>query len=231
MAGRQAELASGRAVGAQLVGHELVRSVAQLLQQLAHEFQGRRRVAPRLDQQVQHLAFAVHRSPQIHLFPTHTNEHLILSANSPERGAEGDPCSPPSMSACSPQLRSTAPNGGAPATEPIRRQYQHLVQVPSAVWLQASGPQPSGNCRTEGEDPSPDTLVRDHDAPLSQELLDIAEAEGEPEIHPDCVPDDLGWELMAGIGDGLHTSTVPRSVPTRPPCRDKAERDARGSGP
>src|ERR687898_2942740 len=59
----------------------------------------------------------------------HLDEMLILSANSPERGAEGDPCSPPSMSACSPQLRSTAPNGGAPATEPIRRQYQTSVRV------------------------------------------------------------------------------------------------------
>src|SRR5215218_4997690 len=55
---------------------------------------------------------------------------LILLANSPERGAEGDPCSPPSMSACSPQLRSTAPNGGAPATEPIRRQYLALLCIP-----------------------------------------------------------------------------------------------------
>src|SRR5215210_7070017 len=59
----------------------------------------------------------------------HLDEMVILSANSPERGAEGDPCSPPSMSACSPQLRSTAPNRGAPATEPIRRQYQMFVRI------------------------------------------------------------------------------------------------------
>jgi hypothetical protein len=39
------------------------------------------------------------------------------------------------------------------------------------------------------------------------------------------MPDDLGWELMAGIGDGLHTSALPRIVPTRPPYRDKAQPD------
>ena len=46
----------------------------------------------------------------------HLDEVWILSANSAERAAEGDPCSPPSMSACSPQIRSTARNGGAPAS-------------------------------------------------------------------------------------------------------------------
>jgi len=46
----------------------------------------------------------------------HLDEVEIPSANSAERAAEGDPCSPPSMSACSPQLRSTARNGGAPAS-------------------------------------------------------------------------------------------------------------------
>src|ERR687898_77608 len=35
----------------------------------------------------------------------HLDEMVILSANSPERGAEGDPCSPPSIR---PALRSSA---------------------------------------------------------------------------------------------------------------------------
>src|SRR5215203_4845494 len=62
----QAQLASGRAVGAELVGHDLVWSVALLLEQLAHEPQGRLCVALGLDQQVQHLTFAVDGSPQVH---------------------------------------------------------------------------------------------------------------------------------------------------------------------
>ena len=40
--------------------------------------------------------------------------------------------------------------------------------------------------------------------------------------EPYSVPDDLGWELMASVGDGLHRAALPRTVPPRPPCRDSA---------
>ena len=56
MVSGKAQLAPGRAVGAQLVGDELVWSEALLLEQLAHEPQGSLRVPPGLDQQVQDLA-------------------------------------------------------------------------------------------------------------------------------------------------------------------------------
>ena len=36
------------------------------------------------------------------------------------------------------------------------------------------------------------------------------------------VLDDLGRELMASVGDGLHGPALPGTVPPRPPCRDKA---------
>jgi hypothetical protein len=42
------------------------RSAALIPQQLAHEPQGSCLVAPRLDQQIEDLAFAVNRSPQVH---------------------------------------------------------------------------------------------------------------------------------------------------------------------
>src|SRR5215213_8023183 len=35
----------------------------------------------------------------------------------------------------------------------------HLIEVPASVWFRASGPQPSGDHRTEGEHPAPDALV------------------------------------------------------------------------
>ena len=50
----------------------------------------------------------------------------------------------------------------------------------------------------------------------SQELLDIPEAEREPEIHPDCALDDLGWELVARVGDGLHAPALSRNLLRRP---------------
>src|SRR5215204_2956311 len=134
----------------------------------------------------------------------HLDEMVKLSANSPKRGAEGDPCSPPSMSACFPQLRSTAPNGGAPATEPIRRQYPHLVEVPPSMRIRAFRPQPSCDRRTEGEHPAPDGFVRDHDAALGQELLDIAEAEREPEVHPHGTLDDVARKAITRIRKWAH---------------------------
>src|SRR5215207_8325669 len=49
------------------------------------------------------------------------------------------------------------------------------------------------------------TVSYDTSSPaLGEEFLHVAVAQGEPEIEPDRVPDDLGWELMSGVGDGLH---------------------------
>ncbi len=68
-----------------------------------------------------------------------------------------------------------------------------------AVRLEASGPQPAGDHWTKGEHPASDTLVRDHDAAFGQELLDITEAEREPEIHPHGALDDVAWIAVARI--------------------------------
>ena len=64
MVSGKAQLAPGRAVGAQLVGDELVWSEALLLEQLPHEPQGSLRVPPGLDQQVQDIALTVNGPPQ-----------------------------------------------------------------------------------------------------------------------------------------------------------------------
>src|SRR5829696_2241133 len=172
MAARETQLATGCAVGAELVGRELVWRVALLLEQFAHEPQGSLGVALGLDQQVQHLAFAIDGSPQIH-------------------------------------------------TPALDRDHQ-LVQVPLARWSWPQPAQVAGEGGSELQDPAPDRLVGGLDAPLRQELLDIAVAQREPEIEPGCMPDDLGRELVAGIGDGLHRAALSRIAPTRPPCRDNA---------
>jgi hypothetical protein len=39
---------------------------------------------------------------------------------------------------------------------------------------------------------------------LSQEILDIPVAQGEPEVEPDSVPDDIWRKSVVGIGNGLH---------------------------
>jgi len=42
-------------------------------------------------------------------------------------------------------------------------------------------------------------LVGDQDPPLSQQILDVAEAQGEPDIKPDRLLDNLGREAVAAI--------------------------------
>jgi len=45
--------------------------------------------------------------------------------------------------------------------------------------------------RAELDRPHPNGLVADLDAPLGQHLRDIAQAQGEAKLEPDCVQDDL----------------------------------------
>jgi hypothetical protein len=52
--------------------------------------------------------------------------------------------------------------------------------------------QVAGVGRPELEHPPPDRLVRNLEAGLGQELLDVAVAQSEPEIEPDRVPGKLG---------------------------------------
>jgi hypothetical protein len=42
--------------------------------------------------------------------------------------------------------------------------------------------------------------VGEDDAAFSQEIRHIAEAEVEPEVQPDRVGDDLGWEAITVVG-------------------------------
>jgi hypothetical protein len=46
--------------------------------------------------------------------------------------------------------------------------------------------------------------ISNRQSALSQEILDIPAAQGEPEVEPDSVPDDIWRKLVVGIGNGLH---------------------------
>jgi hypothetical protein len=174
MAARETQLASGRALGAQLVGHKLVWSEALLLQQLPHKPQGSRCIPLGLDQQVQHLALTVDSPSQVH--------------------------------------------GACPG---LRPPFRPSATCPSVSAAAGAG---CGRSWAQTSEPSDGQTRRHLNPALRQELLDIAVAQREPKVEPYSVPDDLGWELMAGIGDGLHGAGLPRTVPGRPPCRDNAPR-------
>ncbi len=54
---------------------------------------------------------------------------------------------------------------------------------------------------------------------FGQEPFDIAEAEREREVQPNCVRDQFGWEAVAVMGIGLasHLATMPSAPTTRQP--------------
>src|SRR5829696_3047594 len=55
------------------------------------------------------------------------------------------------------------------------------------------------------------SLIRDHDAALGQELLDITEAEREPEINRNHALDDIAGEAVAGVRQwACYPATMPR---------------------
>ena len=46
--------------------------------------------------------------------------------------------------------------------------------------------------------------MRDIDASLNQQILDIPKAQWKAEIQPDGILDDIRWKAEAVIGDGVH---------------------------
>jgi len=60
-----------------------------------------------------------------------------------------------------------------------------------------------GEEAAELQGPTTDCLVADVDAALGQHFLDIAKAEGEPEVEPNGLPDDIRRESMPFEADWL----------------------------
>src|SRR4051812_461231 len=111
------------------------------------------------------------------------------------------------MSRTSPSL-STARQPEPFAPDPDH----HLVEVPGRARPRSQAPQLAGEERPELEHPAPDRLIGHVQPALGQEVFDAAEAEGEPEIEPDRVPDDLGRETMTMERRAAHTTSLPRQL-------------------
>src|SRR5271165_4898118 len=76
--------------------------------------------------------------------------------------------------------------------------------------------------------PTPNRLIRQRHAALRQQIFDVTQAEGEPEVEPYCLVNDIGRETIPAVADFLHplgySATGRTASPTR---RDNAgERDA-----
>jgi hypothetical protein len=78
-----------------------------------------------------------------------------------------------------------------------------LVQMPdvAAAWRLAF--EAAGVIQTKLQRPAADRLIGHDNAALEQHLLDQPQAQWEPEIEPDSVSDDLRWERVALVADGL----------------------------
>src|SRR5262249_55733973 len=70
---------------------------------------------------------------------------------------------------------------------------------------------------TELQHPAPHRFVGDVEPSRGQQLLDIAVAQGEAEIEPDRVLDNLSWEPVAAVAERSHPTSYPmrRWLPTR----------------
>jgi hypothetical protein len=80
-----------------------------------------------------------------------------------------------------------APEIHPPATD----FHHHLVQVPAARRRRPTSAQIRRDQRAELVRPAPHSFATDFNAALGQQLLDVSNAQREPEIKPNCVPDHI----------------------------------------
>src|SRR5262249_53790147 len=93
----------------------------------------------------------------------------------------------------------------------------HLVQMPAIARHRATLAQPSRDRRTELQHPAPDRFVGDVEPSFGQQFLDIAVAQGEAEVEPDRVLDDLRRETMAAVAERGHADILCHTPPTPDP--------------
>ena len=96
---------------------------------------------------------------------------------------------------------------GAPQVHPLAGDpNDHLVKVPSIARAWTAAPQIARDHGTEFQHPAPHCFVGHVEPALGQEILDVAVAQGEPEVQPDRVLDDRRREAMSAIGDCENTA-------------------------
>jgi hypothetical protein len=76
-------------------------------------------------------------------------------------------------------------------------QNRHLIEMPLRGWPMTSAAKLPGEQRPELQHPTPDRFVGDVQPALGEQILDVAEAEGEAKVQPYRMPDDVRRELVA----------------------------------
>ena len=98
----------------------------------------------------------------------------------------------------------------------------HLIEMPARAGLAPQLPQVPRDRRPELADPAPDRFVGDTQSALGQQVFNVPVAQREAEIKLHGMPDDGGWELMAGVRDRLHPGRLSSPLTERHCSRDNA---------
>ena len=76
----------------------------------------------------------------------------------------------------------------------------------------AAPPQLSCNPGAEFQNPAPHRFIGNLQAALGQEILNVAVAQCETEVQPNCVLDNRGREAVPAIGELIHAESLPHQV-------------------
>jgi len=85
--------------------------------------------------------------------------------------------------------------------------------------LQATLSQVGRDHRSEVIHPTPNGLVGYRHSPFRQQVLDVTQAEGEPEVEPYRLVNDLRWEPVSSVADLLHPAGYRVTRRTASPSR------------
>ena len=72
--------------------------------------------------------------------------------------------------------------------------HHHLVEVPVVARPGPPLPQASRQKRAEFKHPTADRFIGQVEPAFGEQFLHVAVAQGEAEIEPNCVPDDMPWK-------------------------------------
>jgi hypothetical protein len=105
----------------------------------------------------------------------------------------------------------------SPSWSTARQRYIRLPAIRTTISSRCQRCSAEGDAlaaaeRTELQHPSPHRFIGDVEPSCGQQFLDIAVAQGEAEIEPDRVLDDLGRGAMAAAAELSHADILPDAL-------------------
>ena len=91
-----------------------------------------------------------------------------------------------------------------------------LIEAPSHVGFQRALSQVGRDPRFDMVHSTPNRLVRHRHSAFRQQIFDVTQAEGEPEVEPDRLVDNLGRKTIPAVADFLHHLAIGPPVGRKP---------------